>query len=260
MGSAIVALFAAGVRLQSSFRAAMVSGLVTNAFFGAIRTAVFLAVYRRRDEVAGLELADALTYVWVLQATFSIVYSPWQHELSARIRSGEWTAELTRPGSPLARHAAHDLGRCAAVLLLRSPWPLLGAALVLDLRLPTDVAGWALFAVSLGLAAAGAGALRFLVGSIAFWSPDHRAIYQLLFGPLYLFSGFIIPVELFPGVVGALSQYGPLSALVTAPVAVATGRDVATMLGVQVLWVAVTWVACQAVLDRATRRVVAFGG
>ena len=37
------------------------AGLATNAFFGVVRTAVFYALDRERDQVAGLDMADALT-------------------------------------------------------------------------------------------------------------------------------------------------------------------------------------------------------
>jgi ABC-type uncharacterized transport system permease subunit len=55
-------LLKAGFRRQSVYRLALVSGLVTNAFFGVIRTTVFTALYRNRPEVAGLVRADILTY------------------------------------------------------------------------------------------------------------------------------------------------------------------------------------------------------
>lgn len=257
---AIAALFVAGFRHQSSYRFALVSGLATNTFFGLVRTAVFLAVYQARDEVASLDVADALTYVWVLQAVFGVLWAPWMQELPRRIRSGEWTAELTRPGSLLGRFFAFELGRTASLLLFRAPPPLAFAAVVFDLRLPTTALGVLALVTSIVLAGTAATVVRFLVGSIAFWTPDFRGVYALIFGPLYLLSGFVIPLEFFPGVVGAVAEAGPLSALLRAPVAVATGREVALSLASQVIWIGVGVAVCALVLDRATRRMVVFGG
>jgi ABC-2 type transport system permease protein len=256
----MTALFAAGFRHQSSFRFALVSGLATNTFFGLVRTAVFLAVYRSRDEVGGLDVAAALTYVWVLQAVFGILWAPWMQELPHRIRSGEWTAELTRPGPLLPRHLSFELGRTASLLVFRAPIPLLLAALLFDLRLPTTVPGVAAFVLSLVLAGAAATLVRFLVGSIAFWTPDFRGVYALVFGPLYLVSGFVIPVEFFPGALRRIAEAGPLGALLRSHAAVATGRDVVPALVSQVVWIGVGAALCTLVLDRATRRMVAFGG
>ncbi len=254
------ALFKAGLRHQTSYRFAMVSGLVTNTFFGLVRTAVFLAVYRQRDEVAGLDLADAITYVWILQAVFAVTWSPWLRELPTRIRSGEWTAELIRPGSVLGRHLAYDSGRTASLLLFRAPIPLAFAAVAFDLRLPTSPPGIAVLLVSLALAGFAAVCLRFLLGSIAFWSPDFRGIHSLVFGPVYLLSGFVIPAEFFPGPLRVFATIGPLAALLRSPVAVAGGRDVAGAIVVQAVWIGVFVVVCQWVLQRATQRMVVFGG
>lgn len=257
-------LFRAGFRHQTSYRFALVSGLLTNVFFGLVRTAVFLAVYEelepRGDRVNGLDLADAVTYVWVLQSVFAVTWSPWLRELPSRIRSGEWTAELLRPGSVLGRHLAYDCGRTASLLAFRAPIPLALAAIVFDLRLPTSVAGVALFVLSLVFAAFSAVCLRFLLGTIAFWSPDFRGIHSMIFGPVYLLSGFVIPVEFFPGVMRTFATVGPLSALLRSPVAVAGGRDVIASIALQVLWIGVFVLACQVVLARASRRMVVFGG
>ena len=62
------ALFAAGFQRQATYRLALVSGLATNVFFGIIRTALFVALYEERGSVGGLDRAEALTYVWVVQA------------------------------------------------------------------------------------------------------------------------------------------------------------------------------------------------
>ena len=241
---AIAALLRAGFRHQAAFRFALVSGILTNAFFGVVRTSVFLAVYRGSEEVGGLQQADAVTYVWILQATFAVVWAPWMLELATRIRSGEWTAELLRPGSVLVRHLAYDAGRTGAVLALRAPLPPAFAAVV----------------VSLALAGSIAVCVRFLVGSIAFWTPDFRGVYSLVFGPLFLLSGFVIPVELFPGAMRWVASFSPLGALLRAPVAVATDRGVLTAVAGQVAWLVVLVVVCHLVLQRATRRMVVFGG
>ena len=54
---AYLALFGAGFQRQNTYRLALVAGLTTNAFFGVVRTAIFFALYRERDQVAGLDVA-----------------------------------------------------------------------------------------------------------------------------------------------------------------------------------------------------------
>jgi hypothetical protein len=53
-----LALLGAGFQRQTTYRLALAAGLAANAFFGVVRTAIFFALYRERDQVAGLEVAD----------------------------------------------------------------------------------------------------------------------------------------------------------------------------------------------------------
>ena len=118
--------------------------------------------------VAGLDVADALTYVWVLEGLALTV-----------------------------------------------------AALLLPLRLPGTLGGLALLGASLVLAAVVSFQLRFLFGSAAFWTPDYRSLFMLLFPVLWLASGFVVPVDFFPGPLRALVDWSSLIPLMMAPVRVA---------------------------------------
>jgi ABC-2 type transport system permease protein len=207
---AYLALLGAGFQRQNTYRLALVAGLTTNAFFGVVRTAIFFALYRERDQVAGLDVADALTYVWVLEGLFAVVWAPWFWELAEAIRSGEFIAELLRPGDPYLRLAAFDLGRTLSVVATRTVPTLTVAALVLPLRLPGTLGGLALLAVSLVLAAVVSFQLRFLFASAAFWTPDYRSMFLFAFPVLWLASGFVVPVDFFPEPAAGAGQLEPV--------------------------------------------------
>jgi viologen exporter family transport system permease protein len=257
---AYLALFGAGFQRQTTYRLAMAAGLAANAFFGVVRTAVFFALYRERDQVAGFDVADAVTYVWVLQGVFGMVWASWFWELAESIRSGDFVAELLRPGDPYLRLLAFDAGRTATVLLVRTVPTLAVAAAVLPLRLPTTPGGLALLAASLALTGLVGFQFRFLFASAAFWTPDYRALFLLVFPVLWLTAGFVIPVDFFPGALRSLVEASPLIALLMAPVRVATGRSPAAMLAGQLAWVAGLWLAGRLVLALASRRLVVHGG
>jgi ABC-2 type transport system permease protein len=255
-----LALLRAGFQRQTTYRLALVAGLATNAFFGVVRTAIFFALYRERDQVAGLDVADALTYVWVLEGLFAVVWAPWFWELAEAIRSGEFVVELLRPGDAYLRLLAFDLGRTLSVLVTRTTPTLAVAALVLPLRLPGTAGGLALLAASLVLAAVVSFQLRFLFGSAAFWTPDYRSLFMLVFPVLWLVSGFVIPVDFFPGLLRALVDWSPLIPLLMAPVRVATGRSAGLAVAGQVAWVVFLWLAGRLALAMASRRLVVHGG
>ncbi|MFP5317045.1 MAG: ABC transporter permease [Acidimicrobiia bacterium] len=253
-------LFAAGFRRQATYRWALVSGMAANVFFGVFRTAAFLALYRQVDQAGGLERADALTYVWVLQAVFGVVFAPWQMELPEAVRSGDFVVDVLRPGDPLARLAANDVGRSTFFLLARGVPQILLPGLFLDLRLPTTPGGVALLALALLLSAAAAFEIRFLVSVPAFWTADYRGWMSVFFVAMWMVGGFILPVEYFPGALRWIAEHGPLSALLAMPARVASGRDALDAVALQLAWVAVLAVACRAAMRGALRRMVVHGG
>ena len=178
----------------------------------------------------------------------------WIWELADAVRSGAFEAELTRPGDVLSRLLVFDLGRSANLALVRVTAPLLGAALLLDLVVPTTVGGWALVPVSVALAAVMGFCVRFLIGASAFWTPDYRGVYSLAFPLVWFLSGFLIPVEFFPGALRTVAEFGPLAAMLTAPVRVVTGRATGGALALQLVWVVVLVAACRVVLAAGERR------
>ena len=90
---AYLALLGAGFQRQTAYRLALMAGLATNAFFGVVRTAIVFALYRERGQVAGLDVAAALTYVWVLEGMFAVVWAPWVWEMAEpSARASSWSS------------------------------------------------------------------------------------------------------------------------------------------------------------------------
>lgn len=258
--SGYAALFWAGFRRQATYRAALFSGFAANLFFGVFRSAVFIGLYRQADRAGGLALADVLTYVWVLQVLFGSIMVTWMWEYPEAVRSGNFVVDLLRPGDPFLRLLAVDVGRSSFLLLFRGLPQLVIPALVLDLSLPTSVLGLAALGASLGLCLVAAFEMRFLFGTAAFWTADYRGWWAMLFGFIWLASGFVVPVEFFPGVLRVLAEHSPLSTLLVLPVRVATARGELSALVEQLGWVVLVGVGCAALMRFAERHLVVHGG
>src|SRR5262245_9108370 len=56
----------------TTYRSAYIAGLLTNAFFGAVLSFVYLGVYGSGGSVAGMSAHDAVSYVWIMQSMISI--------------------------------------------------------------------------------------------------------------------------------------------------------------------------------------------
>lgn len=253
-------MFWAGFRRQSRYRAALAVGMAANLFFGVIRTALFLALYRQQEVAGGLTKAEAITYVWIIQAVFGVVFVSWLWDFADRVRSGDFVVDLVRPGDVLGRLLALDAGRSSFALLTRGLPQLVLGGVVLDLVLPTTVPSLALLALSFVLCIAAACELRLLCGSLAFWTADYRGWWTFLFSGLWVLGGFFLPVQFYPDAIRWIGEHGPLAAMLVSPVRVATGQGVPAALAVQVVWVGVGFALCRRVMARAERRLVVHGG
>lgn len=254
------ALYAAGFRRQATYRAALITGTLANAFFGVFRSAVFVSLYRQRPAVGGLDRSAALTYVWMLQVLFGVIFTAWLWEFPESVRSGAFVSELLRPGDPFLRLMSVDLGRASFAFLVRGLPQLCLAGLVLDLRLPRSAVGWLALLASVGFVGCLAFEMRFLFGAAAFWTADFRGWWALLFSAVWLGAGVVVPIEFFPPFARSIASHSPLAALLQLPVRVATGRGVWAALGLQLCWVLVIGVICRSVMAMAERRLVVHGG
>ena len=260
MVGAYLALFAAGFRRQARYRGALLTGLLANVFFGIFRSAIFIGLYRQRDEVNGLELADVVTYVWVLQTLFGVIFAHWAWEFAESVRSGDFVMQLLEPGEPFARLLAVDTGRATFAFVARGLPQILLPGLFFDLHLPNTVPGAIALAASFLLCAAAAFELRFLFCVPAFWTADYRGWWTICFGAIWFTAGFIVPVQFFPGTLRWIAEHGPAATLLAIPVKVATEHDVVASLATQLMWVLVIGAVCRVVMHVAERKLVVHGG
>jgi ABC-2 type transport system permease protein len=251
-------------RRYRAYGAANVAGLLTNAFFGLLRSYVFIALYRARPVAEGYALHDALTYVWLTQALIMPIYMWGWFEIALTIRSGDVVSDLSKPVSYFSFWLSRDLGRAAYHILFRwLPTMAMGLALF-RIRLPQDPATWPLFALSLLLAIVLSFCLRFMINVAGFWTTDVRGISGMFLLFVTFLSGFLVPLEFFPPAFRAIALQLPFAGLISIPVNVflerARGPELLALLAKQALWGAVFILAAQALLRVATRKLVVQGG
>ena len=244
--------------------AATVSGLVTNASFGLVISATYIALYRQRPEAEGYRLPDVLTYVWVSQGLIMPLNLWGWQEIAQTIRTGDIASDLAKPLSYFGYWLSRDLGRAAYHWLSRwVPTVAVGWAFF-RVTLPTSPLTWLAFALSLTLAVIISFCLRFMMNLTAFWLLDVRGTLSLSYLFVNFLSGFLLPLAFFPPALRAVAEFLPFAGMVNLPLQVYLERaQGAALLGVllqQAAWVAACALAAQALLTAATRKLVVQGG
>lgn len=254
-------------RRYSTYRAATFAGAFTNTVFGFILAYTFLALWQARPGLGGYDTSQAVTYIWISQSllvTVAVWGGGFQDDVQERFRSGDIAVDLYRPVDFQGWWLATDLGRAAFHLLARGVVPTLAGALVFHTHLPRSPYVWAAFLLSVLLAVVVSFGLRFLVSLTGFWLHDSEGIRSVMLVVAMFFSGMLLPISLFPGLLGEIAPVLPWAALIQVPTDVflerRTGSALLTGLAFQVAWAVVLLAAGRAVQLLATRKVVVQGG
>ena len=247
-----------------TYRAASVSGLITNAFFGVMISYVFIAAYEGRVVEAGWTEGDALTFVWLGQALLMPVYIFAWWEIALTIRSGDIVSDLSKPFDYYAFWLSQDYGRALYHTLFRGAPTLVVGWLLFDIQVPSGVDRWMPFLLSVGLAIWISFGLRFLANISSFWLLDYRGAGMALLFANVFFSGLLVPLVYWPDTLQSIVGWLPFAGLIQTPVDVylghAAGAELAGVLLLQAGWALVLLLACRLLLALAVRRIVVQGG
>ena len=184
------------------------------ALFGAVAAEAPLGRYGEAELVAyflATFIVRQLTSSWV----------SWQ--INAEIQDGTLAVRLLRPVHPLFAYAADNL----AALPLRAVVSLPVAAILLSTSsarsLPEGPLSWILFSASV----VGAWLISLFVsssvGALAFFLESSGKVMDLWLAAYFVFSGYLIPVDLFPPRLRAALDYLPFRYQIGLPVELLTG-------------------------------------
>jgi ABC-2 type transport system permease protein len=165
-----------------------------------------------------------VTY-YVLLAIITMLTSTWLGEfLAEEIRLGGLSHRLIRPVPMIAYLLANNLGE----KLIKLPYllPMVGVIALFfrdDLRMPEDWQDWLLFAICLPMAAGVAFLLDMVLGSLAFWIDDVRALVRMKDLAGAFLAGQFVPLALFPPSLSGFLEVQPFRYTLSFPLEVLTG-------------------------------------
>jgi ABC-2 type transport system permease protein len=185
-------------------------------------------------------------------------------DMSFQIRQGTIAARLLRPVHPLIQFAAQQAAALPLRFALATPIAIASILWVGGDAFTRDPLLLAMLPVLL----VGAWAITFLVmvviGSLCFFWESALGIFDLWLGFYFLFSGYLMPLELLPGPVRAVGVWMPFRYMLSLPVEVTLGlvdrREMLFGLALQWAWVAVLIAVALATWRAGVRRYSAFGG
>ncbi|MET7682819.1 ABC-2 family transporter protein [Streptomyces sp. NPDC005423] len=263
-GRLYAAVAAGGFRRYATYRAATAAGVFTNTVFGLVLVYTYLALWDVKPHLGGYGQEQAVTYVWLGQAllsTLAIGGGGFETELIDRIRTGDIAIDLNRPADLQLWWLAADFGRALFQLLGRGVVPFAFGALVFPVALPGEWGTWAAFLVAVVLGMVVSFGIRYLIALSAFWLMDGAGVTQMAMLLGFFCSGMMLPLNVFPGVLGEVVRLLPWSSMLQRPADVLLGEaDPWSTFAFQAFWAVLLLGAGQLAQSAATRRVVVQGG
>jgi len=258
------AILSARFRVLLQYRAAAAAGLATQVFWGFIRIMIFAAFYAAKPEGQPMTFGQVVTYIWLGQALLRMM--PWGYDAEVRtmIRSGTLAYEMVRPVKLYWFWYTRSLAGLMAPTLLRAVPMLVLAGLFFGLEPPASWASLGAFLAAIGASLLLGAAIATLLTITMLWTISGEGIASLINAAVWLFSGIMIPLPLFPDWAQAMLKALPFRGIFDTPLQLYTGLiPAAQMPGLllnQLAWAAGMVALGQFVLSRGTRRLVVQGG
>jgi ABC-2 type transport system permease protein len=262
--TAYVAVFRARFATLLQYRAAAVSGLVTQVFWGFVRIMILGAFYRSAAGAHPMTHAECVTYVWLGQGLIMLL--PWraEPEVQRLVRTGDVAYELVRPVGVYRLWYARSLAARTAPTLLRVVPLYLLAILFFGMDLPASPAGGLAFAATLLGALLLATAITTVVTVCLLWTISGTGLTAILAASVWIFSGMTIPLPLFPDWAQPVLDLLPFRGLMDLPFRLYLGHLPASaapgVLAHQLAWTGALVLFGRWLVGRGTRRLVVQGG
>ena len=201
-------------------------------------------------------------YVLAAWVAVSFVATRVNEDIGRRFREGLIAADLLRPMSIQAFWYARDLGRAGATLLVHSVPLLVALMLLFGVPLPHSASTWALTLLSLLLGHATNYGLSFLVGVAAIGVHNISGLTHLKSTLVSVFSGALIPLELFGPTLRPIVMLLPFRSMAATPASIFLERpiDLGGALALQAGWALALAVLGALAWRAAARSVTVQGG
>lgn len=244
--------------MQLQYRAAAISGFLTQFAFGWVRMEIFTAVLLHAP-VQAMSVSQTTTYVWLTQAFLVLILANGERGLSEAVRSGNLGIELLRPIDCYSYWFVQALAKRLVPAALRAGPMLLVCSVTGLLAPPASPLGLVCAIAALAAGLLVATALAMLVASSSLWLVAGDGLATLVPALLWSLSGVIVPVALLPDGLRAVIEALPFVGILDTPIRLYTGvadpSCAPALIARQLLWtialIALGWAAVRRGLHRA---------
>ncbi len=257
------AVLSARFRLLLQYRAAALAGFGTQLFWGLIRMMIFTAFIEHAADRSPMTLQQVVGYIWLGQAFLMLIPFRGDADIEQQIRTGNVAYEMLRPIDLYLYWYCRGLANRIAPTMLRCVPMLVIATLVGWLHWP-DARTLMAFAAAMVGAVLLSSAIGTLMTITFFWTISGQGLNRLVLAVMWVFSGIVVPLPMFPDWLQPVLNALPFRGLQDIPFRLFTGHlPVSQAWHVvlhQLAWTVALVMLGRWLIARASRRLVVQGG
>ena len=263
-----VSYFKIMVITNLQYKTAAVAGICTQLFWGFLQIFIYKAFYAGSGQNVPMEFSNLVTYVWLQQALFSLIYMRQKDDdITASIKDGTVAYELVRPYNLYVWWYIKCITRKLAMVALRMI-PVIIVASVLpepySLSMPESLKSFLMSILNLSLGTLLLVSISVLMQILVFFTYDDKGIKSIFYTFAELLAGLTLPIPLLPDILQKISYYLPFRLVGDLSFRVYSGdipfNESVTNLGFQVFWLAILIVIGVCLMKKATKKVCIQGG
>ena len=250
------------------YRSSAIAGIFTQFFFGLVFIMVYLAFYESSNKTAPMELNQLVTYMWLQQAFFSLIYFYHREkDIINMIKNGDVAYELCRPGNLYIKWFSKIYASKLANVTLRF-LPIILIGLVLPepykLMLPDNTISLIGYIITMLLGSILISSLDTLLHVLIFYTIDADGILTSFRVVGELFAGALVPVLFLPNFLQVISKYLPFQYVNDLPfriyVGIVDGSTIFNTIFIQIIWITIILFIGFILTKNALKKVVVQGG
>jgi ABC-2 type transport system permease protein len=184
-------------------------------------------------------------------------------DLDRQIRTGDLSALLLRPVSPVLHYVMLNLATVPVRVVLAAPIAVAVLIATGGMTVLGDPRLWPLVILAIALAWLLNFLVQLVVGSLAFWLTKAASLFDIWLGLFIVLSGYTVPTSLFPAGLAEVARVLPFHAVLGFPVELLVGRlglqDALQGIALQLLWIAIIGAVASVLWRRGLRAYGAFG-
>ena len=247
-----------------AYRLRYYTGIVTYFIYVSVYYFIWKAIYEHSAEIEGFDFSQILTYIAVGWIIRSFYFNNIDQEMAYAVTEGKLAMDLIKPVNTQLMYVSQALGESLFRLgLLTVPTALI-LLLVYPIRRPVSALHFVAFFASVVLSFFLVAGINFAIGTLAIRLKSILGLLRAKYFLLELFSGLLLPISFFPGILQKILDFLPFQYISYIPVLIYLGKlnglEILRALGIQIFWVFALLAIGDAMWRWSSRKITIQGG